>query len=225
MKNLLSGITLAAVVWLPSIAQATIMTTASGLATFDQLIDFSTPSLAPDTVVTNQYTPLGITFAATGAGAVRANSCGVGVFDGEAGMSADTLNTYGPGCVTNGVDDSFSMMFNNDVSAASFSLRSYRDGLTNVFTALLNGVVVDTFVHDASTDVNLSDYIFDSHLTFSNIVFDEIRFTESSFSQDGYLIFDNVAFVNAVPEPASLSLLGLGLLGFAAARRKSADNT
>lgn len=43
--------------------------------------------------------------------------------------------------------------------------------------------------------------------------------SNNSFNQDGLL--DNVV-VSAVPEPAGISLFGLGLLGFAASRRTAA---
>lgn len=62
------------------------------------------------------------------------------------------------------------------------------------------------------------------HFNFSFIadgLSSTIRFSDVSgnptISQDGVL--DNVS---VVPEPASIALLGMGLLGFAAARRKSA---
>ena len=211
MKTLLSALAIATAAFLPLVAQATIVTSSSGLASHDNLVTFSNPSLAADTIVTNQYAAEGLTFSALNGGAVRANSCGINAWNGISGLSGDTLNTYGPRCSTNGVNDSFSMLFANSVSAASFGFYNFG---SNVLTALLNGNLVQSFALGSGTS---------GYVNFTNMVFNEIRFTEA-FTQSGYLTFDNVASVNAVPEPTTVALLGLGLIGVIASRRKSAKN-
>lgn len=202
-------------------SQAGILYTSSGIASPTNLVDFSTPSLASNTVVTGQYTAQGLTFAALGPGAVTANGCGVGAFDGESGFAGEYINTFGPGCVTNAVDDSFSMMFGTVVTQASFALRSYRGNGSNTFTVLNNGSVVDTFVHNAATDQPFSDFLIYGYLNITGFEFDEIQFSEaSSASSGGYFIVDTVAW-NAVPEPASLAIFGTICLVACGRRRNS----
>jgi hypothetical protein len=215
MTKLLSAVAVASV-FLPSLSQAAIFVNDTGLTTYDTLVTFSTPALANGTIVTDQYAAQGLNFASTNGGAVRANGCGAGYFNPVVFLSGDTLATLGPGCAPNLVNDSFSIVFSNNLAAASFGFVSFREGGSNTLTAYLNGNAVGTIAHDSGSDSR-------GYLNITDVVFNEIRFTEPGSSQN-YLIFDNLAYVNAaaVPEPTTVALLGLGLLGFAASRRKAA---
>jgi hypothetical protein len=217
MKKLATVAYFAVSIFSASFAHASIFATATGLSTYDGLVTFSNPSLASSTVVTNQYAAQGITFAGTNGGAIRANGCGVGSWNGYIGLSGDTLGTFGPTCSTNSVNDSFSMKFAGPVSAASFGLYMDDANTSFQFSSLLNGVIVDTVTH-----ATLGPQVYSTYLTFSDTTFDEIRFHENGSQFGSYIFLDNVAFQNAaVPEPASIALFSFGLLGLGAIRRKA----
>lgn len=98
-----------------------------------------------------------------------------------------------------------------------------------------NGQTVDIIGSLQGTQLYSRSMVVDTHAptlgTFDWVGIDTLSFSTYGGTHAGYagagafLAFDNLTFneaVSAVPEPSSIALLGLGLFGFAASRRRKA---
>lgn len=143
-------------------------------------------------------------------------------FDGTANPYTLSQQIVVPGSVlaaTLSFMDEFSMSY-------SGTLRTFRvDFYDQANTTLLGNVLTQTVGTSQSQAWTTNSFDVTALLASQANKTITLRFTEivpTAYTGPGNFGLDNISLQANVPEPGSLALLGLGVLGFAASRRKSA---
>jgi hypothetical protein len=182
-----------------SVSATPIIDRANGLASPDVLLDFGSDLFPIGTVITNQFASDGIVF---GSNYVYSTT--------PANAPSAAAGLIGP---ADGFSPTGSIFFSNDVSSAVFSWRTNNGSTT--FDAFNDGSLVETFTAPSNASVPVVSGKF---YGFEGIIFDEIRISIAAVNESFSL--DNLQYISAVPEPATLGLFGLGLAGLGFARRR-----
>jgi len=174
-------------------SSATISASGTGLAAPVTTITFSEFGVSYGAVVTDQYESLGATF-----GSLTASE---GLYQSAGGSPGNGLQNYFPDTY-----NPFSIKFAGTVTEAAFEMVT--NGYTDKFTALLNGVEVESFTHTTGGW---------AYYGFSGITFDEIvvNIGYNSSATNKHMRLDNVQIgtISLVPVPASVPLLLTALGG------------
>jgi hypothetical protein len=184
------------------VANATFFNNTTGIASPAFTLDFSEHTFADNTLISNQFSDYGVTF---GVDLYYQNTFSPSIPN----SIAPTLTNFIP-ANGSGLANPFSVSFSVPVTAAAFVLGTNPN--TTLFTALLNGVVVDSGSAPSSLNNPMDFY------GFSGIVFDQIII---SVGGDAFAVFDTLQVdtllppTGGIPEPSTwaLILVGIGVAG------------
>ena len=172
----------------------------------------------------DQGGPLSLAFNGSN-GTINATLTGSGSVQSNAFETLGRFNTTAGGSRYFDTTGSFSITFDKAISAFGFYGTDIGDFNGNVTLALAGGGITTLTEPNTLNGANGSLLFFgfiDPNTSYTSVTFGNTSAGYDVFGFDDFVIGDRAQVTAAVPEPASIALLGLGLLGFVASRRKSA---
>ena len=175
--------------------------------------------------------PLALNFGAAGTATLTGNGSVASITAGSSNAGRYSVPGGTRYWETNAGGGNFQINFSQDIAAFGFygiDIGDFGGTLALQFLDDANNVISSLNIPSAASGADGSVLYFGAIAANDNELFKSIRFISTQGNGDVFA-FDSFTIgakeqVTAVPEPTSIALLGLGLMGCALARRKSAKN-